>query len=146
MVPFLVREEEVNMPVIGYNVIEEIVKGEIPMNKPNIVNMFETLLCDVSKKKVESLVNLIQKKVSCIEPESIGDVKVGNKDIVIPKGRNMKMRCISHCGPVNEDIPVIFKSNLNLESGLVVGEGVMLIERGKTSRFLVWVGTVGFQL
>ena len=29
MVPFLVIEEEVSMPVIGYNVIEEIVKGEI---------------------------------------------------------------------------------------------------------------------
>ena len=139
MVPFLVTEEEVNMPVIGYNVIEEIVKGEIQMNKPNIVNVIETLLCDVSNKKVESLVNLIQNKVSCIEPESIGDVKVGNKDIVIPKGRNLKMRCISQCRPVNEDIPVIFQPNLNLdlESGLVIGEGVMLIERGKTSRFLV---------
>ena len=67
------------MPVIGYNVIEEIVKGEIQKNKPNIVNMIEASLGEVSKKKVEALVNLIQKKVSCAVPESI-DVKVGNKE------------------------------------------------------------------
>ena len=34
---------------------------------------------------------------------------------------------------------MIFQPNLNLdlECGLVIGEGIMLIERGKTARFLV---------
>ena len=95
--------------------------------------MIEASLGEVSKKKVEALVHLIQKKVSCAEPESIGDVKVGNKDIVIPKGSNLKMKCVSHCGPVKGDTPVIFQPNLNLdlECGLVIGEGIMLVERGK---------------
>ena len=52
MVTFLVTEEEIDMPVIGYNVIDEIVKGEIQKNKPNIVNIIETLLCDVSRKNL----------------------------------------------------------------------------------------------
>ena len=104
MVSFLVTEEGVNMPVIGYNVIEEIV------NKPNIVNMIEAALRDVSKKKVELLVKLIQKKVSSAEPESIGDVKVGSKDKVMPKGRNLKMKCVTHCSldyKVNRGMPIL---------------------------------------
>ena len=106
MVPFLVTEEEVTLPIIGYNVIEEIVKEETQKRKPNLVAMIEASLTKVSKKKVEALVSLIQKKVSGAEPESLGDVIIGKKDVVIPKGRSMVMKCFTHCGPVNGVQPV----------------------------------------
>ena len=107
MVPFLVTDEEVNLPVI---VIEEIVKGDTQSNRSQVVNMIES-----SFEKAEALVNLIEKKVSCKEPEGLGDVKIGSKDIVIPKGRNFKLKCVSHCGPVNVDTPVMFQPDLNLD-------------------------------
>ena len=73
------------------------------------------------------------------QPESLGDVKIGRKDVVVPKGRNFKLKCVSHIGPVNADTPVMFQPNLNMDlhSGLVVGEGIMLLERGKTAKFLI---------
>ena len=136
-VPFLVSEDELEVPVIGYNVIEEIVKGESENETCNIVNMIESSL-EVSKKKAEALVNLIQKKVDCTK-QSFDEVKTGKKDVLIPRGRNLKMKCISHYGTVEENTPVVFQPNLklDLESGLVVGEGIMTVKRGKTAKFLV---------
>ena len=51
----------------------------------------------------------------------------------------MKMKCISHCGPVRVDTPVIFQpeAKLALHCDLVIGEGIMLAKGGKTIRFLV---------
>ena len=139
LVPFLVTEEEISMPMIGYNVIEELVKGEIQHSNPNIAEMLGGALRDVSKKKVEGLINMIQKKVSYTEPESIGGVKVGRKDIVIPIGTNMKMKCISHCGPIRVDTPVIYQPNLKLDLkyNLVIGEGIVIAKGGKNTQFLV---------
>ena len=40
---------------------------------------------------------------------------------------------MSRCGPVNEDTAALFQPNsqLDLESGLVLGEGIVMLERGK---------------
>ena len=139
IVPFLVTAEEISMPIIGYNVIEELVKGEMQKSNPKIAEMLGGSLRDVSKKKVKGLVTMIQKKVSYDEPESLGDVKVGRKDIAIPRGTNLKMKCISHCGPLRVDTPVIFQpeAKLELHCDLVIGEEIMLAKGGKTTIFLV---------
>ncbi|MCH2405040.1 MAG: hypothetical protein MK200_02450, partial [Nitrosopumilus sp.] len=139
LVPFLVTDEEISMPMVGYNVIEEVVKGEIQNQNPKILEMLGGAFLEISSKKIEGLINMIQKKTSCDEVENLADVKVGNKDIVIPKGMSMKMKCISHCGPVLNDIPVIFQPDVKLElqSDLIIGEGVMTVKKGKTTRFLV---------
>ena len=138
IVPFLVTAEEISMPIIGYNVIEELVRGEMQKSNPKIAQMLGGSLRDVSKKKVKGLVTMIQKKVSYDEPESLGDVKVGRKDIVIPRGTNLKMKCISHCGPLRVDTPVIFQpeAKLELHCDLVIGEGIMLAKGGKLLDFL----------
>ena len=130
MVPFLVTEEEVEIPLVGYNVIEEVAKHE--KDKLALIGMIESSM-GKSKKKAEALVNLIQKKANCDEPDCLGGVKTGNKDVVIPKGRNLKLHCVARCGPVNGDTAVMFEPNLNhdLHSGLVIGEGVVTLERGK---------------
>ena len=131
-VPFLVTEDEVSLPIVGYNVIEEAVKGS--KDKMAVINMIESAFDSVDKKKAEAVVNLIQKKSECEKPECLGEVKTGKKDVIVPKGRNLKMKCVTRCGPVNGDTAVLFEPNLglDLESGLVVGEGVVVLERGKT--------------
>ena len=138
-VPFLVTEEEMSMPLIGNNVIEESASGEKEnemRNRSDVVDMFESSLEKIDRKKAEALVNPIEQLVTADVPEILGDVKIGVKDVVIPKGRNFRLKCFSNCGPVNEDTPVLFQPDLllDLDSGLVVGEGVMLLERGRTSR------------
>ena len=141
-VPFLVTEEEMSIPLIGNNVIEASASGEKEnemRERADVVNMFESSVEKLDRKKAEALVNLIEQRVTSDVPEILGDVKIGVKDIVIPKGRNFRLKCVSSCGPVNEDTPVLFQPDLSLDldSGLVVGEGVMLLERGRTSRFSI---------
>ena len=143
MVPFLVTEEEVTIPLVGYNVIEEVVK--VVDDESSIVNMIETSLNDCDLKKAKILVNMIQKKVNSVENECLGSVKIGTKDVVIPKGRSVKLKCISHCGPVSTDVPVIFQPEMNLElqHDLVIGDGVMSLKKGQTSRFVIPVSNTG---
>ena len=111
------------------------------MQKSNLKNVeiFGGSLRDVSKKEVEGLVTMIQKKASYDEPENLGDVKGGSKDIVIPRRTNMKMKCISHCCSIRVDTPVVFQpeAKLDLHCDLMIGEGIMLAKGGKTIRFLV---------
>ena len=130
-VPILVTEDELGLPIIGYNVIEEAVKGL--EDKLSAVHMLTRALVGMDEKKAEAVVNFIQTNAVVEKPEQLGIVKTGNKNVVIPKGRNLKMKCVAKCGLVNEDTPVLFEPNLglDLESGLVVGEGVVVLERGK---------------
>ena len=133
LVPFLVTEEVMDMPLIGSNAIEEIVKKEVSEGEESVVEMVKGSL-EVTEKNAKSIVNLIQKKAERSECETLGDVKVGGKDVVVPRGSNLKLKCITRCGPVKEDTAVMFQPDLqlDLESGLVVGEGIVMLERGKT--------------
>ena len=132
LVPFLVTEEVMDMPLVGSNAIEEIVKKEASECEESIVEMVKGSF-EVTEKNAKSIVNLIQKKAERSENETLGEVKVGGKDVVVPRGSNLKLKCIARCGPV-KDTAVMFQPDLllDLESGLVVGEGIVMLERGKT--------------
>ena len=133
LVPFLVTEEVMDMPLVGSNAIEEIVKKEASESEESVVEMVKGSF-EVTEKNAKSIVNLIQKKAERSECETLGEVKVGGKDVVVPRGCNLKLKCIARCGPVREDTAVMFQPDLqlDLESGLVVGEGIVMLERGKT--------------
>ena len=110
-VPFLVTEEDVELPLVGNNVIEEIVKQEREKEDVSVVELLKRSI-DVTKKTAEAVVNIIQSKVDRPDDESWGDVKIGGKDVVVPRGCNKKVKCVSRCGPVNEDTAALFQPNL----------------------------------
>ena len=58
-VPILVTEDDVGLPIIGYNVIEEAVKG-LGGDKLSAVHMLTRALVGMDEKKAEAVVNLIQ--------------------------------------------------------------------------------------
>ena len=137
MVPFLVSEADITRPIIGNNVIDMCVKGDsAAKEKHEVVDLLKGSLEEVSRKNVEGLVNLIQTKKDY--GEAFGDVVVGRKDVVIPKGRSVKVKCISDCRKLATDGPVLFEPNskFDLEGSLVFGEGVMMARRGK-GKFIV---------
>ena len=145
LVPFLVSGEDLEVPIIGSNVLEEWVKlvneKQDPEKSngeragPSIVDIVAVSLGEVekNKRKAESLVNILQVKANRTEPESLGNVNVGGKDVVIPKGQNLKLKCTARCGPIGGDTAVLFQPNLDmdLESGLVLGEGIVMLEGEK---------------
>ena len=138
---FIFTEEESSMPLIGNNVIDEATKEDArdESKRSDVIDMLESSIESIDRKTAEALVNLIESKVVVDQPESLGNVNIGGKDVV-PKGRNLKLKCICRCGPVSSDTPVLFQPNLNLDlsnSRLVIGEGVVVLERGKTVNCLI---------
>ena len=134
-VPFLVTAGEMNIPLIGYNVIEEVHRSENErVDGANVIDMFASSFDHVDRQKAEALVNLIEKRAtSSDELGSLGEVNLGGKDVVVPKGQNLKLKCVCRCGPLSSDTVAMFQPDLqlDLDSGLVVGEGIVVVERGK---------------
>ena len=123
--PFLVVEN-LDIPIIGTNVIEEATRD--CEDAAELVTVLSTGIKSLSKRKAEGLVNLIRQRQQNPEPDTLGTVKLNEKNVVVPGGTSVKISCVSHCGPVAEDMAVLFQPNLKLDlvnSGLVVGEGIV---------------------
>ena len=76
-VPFLVTEKHLNLPLIGYNVIEHCVKSN--NLSPHAMN---SVFNNVPAKGIEALVEFIQ----AAGKEQLGIAKSSKKDYMIPKG------------------------------------------------------------
>ena len=118
LVPFLVAKEDVpqpSQPIIGTGVMKEVVDAE---GSQEIVKVLTEALQDVNKKNVMGLVNLIQKKSSDDDERSVA---VGRKDVVVPKGQSVKVRCTSDFRGIEPGTPVYFQPDVHfdLESSLV---------------------------
>ena len=138
LVPFLVSKEDVPQPIIGTGVMKEVVDAE---GSQQIVEVLKCALQDVKKNDVLGLVNLIQTKSSADGERSVA---VGGKDVVVPKGQSVKVRCSSDFRGMAPGTPVLFQPDIqfDLESNLVFGDGVMLAGVGK-SKFVVPVSNPG---
>ena len=76
LVPFLVTAEKLECPILGYNVIEELVSQDQNPN-PTIYKSFP----GTDKTKLDALVNFSQSSSS----DAICKVRTGRKDVIIPK-------------------------------------------------------------
>ena len=100
LVPFLVTSEKLDCPILGYNVIEELVSQE-KNPTPTIYKSFP----ETDKRKSDALVNLIQGSSS----DAICKVRTGRKDVIIPKDSAVVVSCRATTGPVNRQTPVLFE-------------------------------------
>ena len=78
-VPFLVTAEELSEPIIGFNVIREMVIHSD--NIPGITSALEASLPD-STHSTSKLVSLLQADI----PDDIGPVRVGRQPEKLPRG------------------------------------------------------------
>ena len=136
LVPFLVTSEKLDCPILGYNVIEELVS--LDQNPtPTIYESFP----ETDKTKLDALVNFIQSSSS----DAICKVRTGRKDVIIPKSSTVVVSCRANTGPVNKKMPVLFEPNelIQLPEGLEVNETLLNIKPGKTSmvQIAVYNGT-----
>ena len=138
-VPFLVTKEEILQPIIGTSVMKEVVEAD---GSQEMVKFLMDALQDVKKKDVVGLVNVIQKQSVAQEERS---VSVGHKDVVVPKGQSVKVRCKSDFRGMEPGTPVLFEPDVrfDLESSLVFGDGVMLASNGKSGKFIIPVSNPG---
>ena len=106
-VPVLVGQKEQEYPIIGINVIEEILSqhSENPQAASYIV---QQSFPSAHHTQVGDVVNLIQSRS---QDTGTSAVKVGKRDVMLPKGEATKVKCQVHFGPVAEGIPMIFEPN-----------------------------------
>ena len=132
LVPFLVASEKLDCPILGYNVIEELLSQD-QNPKPTIYKSFP----GKDKTKLDALVSFIQGSSS----DAICKVRTGKKDVIIPRDSTIAVSCRANTGPVHKQTPVLFEPDklAQLPEGLEVNETLLNIKPGKSSRVQVVV-------
>lgn len=138
IVPILIgSQDNQELPIIGFNVIEEVIKRS---SSPNTANVLPRIVNDsfpsVKESKARALVNFIQ---TMDEETDTGLLRVGKQDIRVPPGETVRVKCQVHFGPLEEDLPVVFepKEEGMWPEGLEVKGCLNRIPSGSSSRMYV---------
>lgn len=101
-VPFLVTEEHLDQPIIGY-VIELLVKeNDNRSENSTLVQSITSSFGNLEEKHVKQLVNLIETNDS----DFLCEVKSVKRDIVVPAGTTSRVPCRANTGSVATGMPV----------------------------------------
>lgn len=131
-VPFLVTQEYLEQPIIGYNVIELFVKdNDNRLNSSTVVQSISSSFRNMQEKDAKQLINLVQTNNS----HFFCEVKSTKRDIVIPRGTTSQLPCQANTGGVNTAIPVLFEPDEQSKwpQGLIVQETLTSIKKGKST-------------
>ena len=133
MVPFLVTNDSLEYPILGYNVIEELIK---PINTFDIqsahINTVQASFQGFDEEVLLELVRLMQ----TARANELCTIKSPKKDLVIPAKKTCKVNCLANTGPVEETTLVLFEPDelTPWPDGLSVHETVTTVKQGSTSQ------------
>ena len=142
LVPLLVASDHLDHPIIGYNVIETLIKfptnGEAPNDQNNIISSMMASFCDVESRDINALVELIMSN----EQSELCLVKTIKHDVLIPKGNTVGVTCrVNTKSNTTNKLPVLFEPDPTQPwpTGLEVAETLTNISRGASSRVVIQV-------
>ena len=149
MVPLIGSQDNEEHLIIGFNIIEEVIKRN---SNPSASNVLPQIVNDsllslkesVKESEARVLVNLIQSLGS--EPDT-AVLRVAKQDIHIAAGGNVKVKCQVHFGPLEEDLPVVLKRKEEgaWSCGLVVKGYLHRIKPGSSSHIQLFQLTLSEQ-
>ena len=90
-VPFLVTDHTLDQPLIGTNILEEVVLNPntyIPAGK-SFLALFRDCFSEKSQNGVEGFVNLIRSK----QKLHLNRIKTVKRPIIVPSGSNVNVEC-----------------------------------------------------
>ena len=128
-VPFLVSKSPLDLPIIGYNVIEEITQSATHANKQDsYVEVLSSCMVGIKRDNVEALVNFIKAEKPCV----LSVLKTTKRDITIPPNQETRISCHANIGPIEKVLPVLFEPELECPkaSGLEISETLTTVSRG----------------
>ena len=135
-VPFLVTVGHLEMPILGYNAIEELVKmdsqdGESPSGF-GILGSLKAAFVNGGESQLEALINLIQTP----DDDYLCCIRTPKRDTVIPHGQAVKVLCRANTGPVLTKVPVLFEPDelSQWPTGLEIYETLKSVKKGSVSR------------
>ncbi|CAB3983474.1 Retrovirus-related Pol poly from transposon [Paramuricea clavata] len=118
-VPFLVTPEQLEQPIIGYNVIELFLQeGENYSDNLSVAHHIVSSFNNVGVKDAEQLINIIQRN----DEELFCQVKTSKRHITIPKKATKTVPCRANTGTIENTRPVLFEPDEKQEwpPGLIV--------------------------
>ena len=129
-VPFLVTEQCLDSPLIGFNVIEEIIKhsnGDAALSQV-ITSSFTDLDTQTASVFVNFIESLNQEELCCI--------KTTKRDTTIPPKQSLRVTCRANTGPVGRSTPVLFEPDETnpWPNGLEISETLLTVKKGKSTR------------
>ena len=138
-VPFLVTETDINLPIVGFNVIELLIRGGLNQltGIEALLNEMTATFTDSSPDNVKAFVDFI----SVSTPTELCTLKTEKRTVVIPKGAVIEVTCRANTGPLERKTPVLFEplSEFELPYGLELSETLLCADKGSSSRLNVKV-------
>ena len=108
-VPLLVARDDLEYPIIGYNVIEEVIKSPDEMGGESTESLRETMSSAFSEVKQESVTALFD-LVQSAGVERLCVLRSGKDNLTVSRGQTVAVACRVDCGPLEERTPVLFES------------------------------------
>jgi hypothetical protein len=126
-VPFLVTTETIEYPIIGYNVIEEIVTNE----HNDLLSEIQSSFVGLDNGAAQALINFVQS----VDSDYLCNVKTSKRDVVIPSGKQANIQCRVNTGPICGTTPVLFEPDetMPLPSCLEINDTLLTVKKGKTN-------------
>lgn len=100
-----------------------------------MTRLVQTAFLCLSEVKVMSFVSFMQAK----EESDTSVIRVGKHDFHLAPGETMRVKCAIYFGPVEDDLPVVFKPKAegSWAEGVEVKESLTRIQGGSISRIYV---------
>ena len=136
-VPMLVTTDSMECPLIGYNVIQEMVQmnSKTPMAIPNVslVSSLHDNFCDTEPEQVDSLVKIMKTLNS---DDGLTPVNTSKSDIIIPKAQSVIIPCRVNLITTSAKTPVVFEPNVceTVPPGLEINQSLHTLKRGSSSK------------
>ena len=126
-VPFLVTRENLELPLVGFNVTEHMINSGT-LQENDILTRF----VGINTHNAVTLLDLVKE----INHGELCLVKTPKKDTVIPRGQVAKICCRVNTGPLSQLTQVLFEADENghWPGGLQVSDNLLTIKAGKASK------------
>eukprot|EP00794_Sanderia_malayensis_P004193 gene4193-4752_t len=131
-VPFLVTQEKLEVPILGYNVIEQFLKLSSESGVQN--QIMKILFPDLRPNETKTLINLISEEAS--QDEHFGTVTITKRDCTVPKGQTIRITCRANYFAMDSKTPALFEpgESSNIPEGLQIRENLVVVNKGKSCR------------
>ena len=135
-VPFLVTKENIQNPIIGFNVISLLSSnGE---NKNKISTMKALLSDDLDEASIVALIEVIE---TANDVQSLSSVNIPREGVLLKAGEMKNMRCKIQAVNLEQKTPVLFEPELQdlLPDGIMLQSNLLKLKKGLNTNINVVV-------
>ncbi len=132
LVPFLITSGDLNCPILGYNVIKEIVNSDcmpgVPPPHQEKSAYIKASFANSSENARNNLVQMIQEGTQ----DCLGIVKTVKRDVLIPANSEKSVPCRAKTGYIGQTLRVLFEpdENTKLSTDLELHETLTSMKNG----------------